>query len=618
MKKISFFVYANIALTALFTLLSLSFHADISLVAFPVSLLFTLLLAYMTVVRLLRKEGVVQLPAIRHALQYEPFVYISAFVLRRAGNAAPPFVLDLAGALVWVSLTLVSCVLLFLLREKAVPALGRWSEIPVEKPACTTIRSTVRRVGIELLEWADALVQAVFMIILLNIFLFQLYEIPSESMVPAFLIKDRVFVFKTLAGPKFPLSAVELPCFQNYKRGDIVVFRNPHYRTDRKAEVKTVLSQFVYMLTFTLVKTNTDENGELKADPLVKRVVGQPGEQLMLMDGKLYVRTAESGEFREEPADASWAAWNLNELSAAERAKVEWLPVSEDEYRSTLAVEAERRSLDLAAAKDECMRLAALFSVLARGGRVDADKVQALFPADKLAFYKSYSETYNLFDGYTGIIDGRLVRGEEGIVDLTVKLLSMDGGSQWFTDFMTSWYQNLDNLSSYTEDGAVSGSHLVGGNLYADSLFRLNVMVKLAAGRIILRQAELFLSGAADSGSLMNDEKLVRLYEQAQALTDYIFDMDQRNMPVFPADDEAGNPRYLPAGCYFMMGDNRYNSLDMRHSYTRHQVPLYAQDAYSMSYYTNIEPQAVDRGLILGKAGLRFWPPKRFALPGSF
>ena len=125
MKKISFFVYANIALTALFTLLSLSFHADISLVAFPVSLLFTLLLAYMTVVRLLRKEGVVQLPAIRRALQYEPFVYISAFVLRRAGNAAPPFVLDLAGALVWVSLTLVSCVLLFLLREKAVPALGR-------------------------------------------------------------------------------------------------------------------------------------------------------------------------------------------------------------------------------------------------------------------------------------------------------------------------------------------------------------------------------------------------------------------------------------------------------------------------------------------------------------
>ena len=106
-------------------------------------------------------------------------------------------------------------------------------------------------------------------VLLVNIFIFQLYEIPSESMVPEFLIKDRVVVFKTPSGPKFPLSDVGLPAFRSYKRGDIVVFRNPHYETTRKSEVKTLFLR-LFMLTFTKVNLNVDEYGEMKADPLVK------------------------------------------------------------------------------------------------------------------------------------------------------------------------------------------------------------------------------------------------------------------------------------------------------------------------------------------------------------
>ncbi|HBG66982.1 MAG TPA: signal peptidase I [Treponema sp.] len=614
MKKLTFFIYLNIVLAMLFSLLCISFHADISLAAFPLALLFTLLLSYILIVRLLRTEGNIKLAGIRRALQYEPFVFISAFVMQRAGQSAIPFWLDLAGALVWVALVVVSFVLQFLLGERSFPALGRWTEIPVEKPSFSNFANAVRRVGIELLEWVDALVWGMFMIMLLNIFLFQLYEIPSESMVPAFLIKDRVFVFKTFAGPKFPLSSVALPYIQHYKRGDIVVFRNPHYSSERKDELKSFLSQFVFMLTLTLVRTNTDENGELKADPLVKRVVGLPGEQLMLMDGKLYVRTAETGEFREEAADSSWAAWNLNEQPASIKAKIEWLPVSSEEYQDTLAVEADRRALDLVAARAECELLAVRFAALARGGAADAETVRSLIPAEQLQFIKTYSFTYNIFDGYTGISDGHLVR-EGGISDVALKLLSADGGSQWFTDFMTGWYGGLGELGSYTESGAVTGSHLVGGDLYQDSLFRLNVMVKLAAGRLILRHAELFLGGSAD-GATLNDEELFRLYGEARKLTSYIFDMDQRNMPVFPANDADGNPSYIPSFCYFMMGDNRYNSLDMRHSYSKRFMPLFAQDEYSMGYYTNIEAQYVERSRILGRAGLRFWPPSRFALLG--
>ena len=61
MKKLTFFIYLNIVLAMLFSLLCISFHADISLAAFPLALLFTLLLSYILIVRLLRTEGNIKL-----------------------------------------------------------------------------------------------------------------------------------------------------------------------------------------------------------------------------------------------------------------------------------------------------------------------------------------------------------------------------------------------------------------------------------------------------------------------------------------------------------------------------------------------------------------------------
>ena len=92
------------------------------------------------------------------------------------------------------------------------------------------------------------------------------------------------------------LGCLQARCAQ-YKKGDVVVLRNPHYRIDRKSEVKTVVSQIISMLTLTTVNLNTDENGQLKADPLVKRIVGQPGEQLVMQDGVLYYRTKDNDTF---------------------------------------------------------------------------------------------------------------------------------------------------------------------------------------------------------------------------------------------------------------------------------------------------------------------------------
>ena len=142
-------------------------------------------------------------------------------------------------------------------------------------------------------EWLEAFVFAAFWVLLVHVFLFQLYEIPSESMVPTFLEHERVMVAKLPNGPKFPLSNVGLPPFKKLERGDIAVLRNPRYERTRANEVKSTFSQMLYMLTLTSVNIDKyDDQGRLKADPLVKRIIGMPGEKLMMVNDVVYVKAS--------------------------------------------------------------------------------------------------------------------------------------------------------------------------------------------------------------------------------------------------------------------------------------------------------------------------------------
>lgn len=598
MKKMTVWMYINGVLGVVFTFLCLSFHADISLVAFPLSLVFTGAIVFFCIMKLLRQNEPKFINTARKLLQYQPFVYLTSFVFQRAGAKETPYVLDLIMVFVWIAVTVSSFVVLHYLNEKRVYTLNKnWEKYHKDNPVVKV--HGIKRVGIEALEWIDALVQAVYTILIINIFFFQLYEIPSESMVPEFLIKDRVAVFKTLAGPKFPLSDVGLPYIKKYDRGDIVVLRNPHYTNDRKSQVKTFVSNFVYMATLTLVNTNKDEYGNVKYDPLVKRLTGLPGEQLMMMDGSLYSRTKESSQFKKVVEDEKWAAWDLNSLPSRTKAKIELIPMNTDDTKETLDIEEKRRSLDMVSASLECNALVKEFNSYANGGDASADEVKSLYADDDLTMYSLFSKINND----------------------TVNLLSVKGGKQWFTEFMTDWQNEAGDLSKLKEldaDGNVilEGDSLVGGDLYTDSNFRLDVMAKLLYGRLVVRNAQLIASKTPVK-EWSDDEKRNEILYQAQILYKYIERLDQRNMPVFPANDASGGAQYIPQNCYFMMGDNRYNSLDLRHSYTQTLVSLSTHDDLSVKYNTNMAPQYVNRTMVLGKASFRFWPLSRMGVPGK-
>ena len=560
-KKRKLLIIIELAAAALFTLLNLSFHADISLLAFPLALAYTAVTCWFLFKKLFIDTDGTHIYAAIKLNEYLPYFLFITFIVRRAGNYGTPFVVDLFAVISWF----VIFVLAYLNSRCLYPAKNQkivegWSVVPPERKF-----KGGAKVVFEIVDWIDAFFWSIFTVLIFQIFLMQLYEIPSESMVPTFLVKDRVFVSKIDCGPKFPLTDVGLPDFRKYKRGDTIVLRNPHYSLDRKSEVKTVTSQLIYMFSLMTVNLNKDADGELKADPLVKRITGLPGEQLVMQDGTLYRRTNASDVFEPVSLDAKYATWNLNAVNSKLKPYIQHFPFNAEEYQKMLDFEEKRRNYDLAAAEFQANELALQVKKLSSPVKKSA------------AFTKPSMAEYNLFNNAD---------------TLAKDILTKENGADWFESFITSWIPAKNEIR----------------DLYAESNYRLNVMTKITLGKMIVEYARI-ISNGADQKSLADNTLLSELYDEAETLNWYIqILLDERNMPVFPANDSQGNPQYIPANCYFMMGDNRFNSLDLRHSYEQKETALTSDDSLSVTYYSMMAPQYINKKYIVGKPVFRFWP----------
>ena len=563
-KKYRLLTFIEFGAGALFTLLNISLHADISLLAFPIALIYFGLTCWFVVKKLIIDTDGTHIYAGIKLNEYLPYVFFITFILRRAGNEGTAFVTDVFAVISWFIVFILAYMnsrVLYPAKNKAI--VQGWNVVPVEKKFKGTAR-----IIFEFVDWIDAFIWSIFTVLIFQIFLMQLYEIPSESMVPTFLVKDKVFVSKIDCGPKFPLTDVGLPDFRKYKRGDTIVLRNPHYSMDRKSEVKTVSSQLLYMLTIMQVNLNKDSHGELKSDPLVKRITGLPGEQLVMQDGTLYRRTAGNDVFEPVAQDLKYAAWNLNAVNKKVRPYIQYFPFTADEYQQMIDFEESRRNYDLTAAEFQAYEISRRLKKL------------AVINKDTGTFSKPSVFEYNLF---------------ANVNRLTKNLLSQEGGIDWFESFMTSWIPQKDAVR----------------DIYAESNFKLNVMTKITLGKIVVEYAQLITDGISED-QWGQDTELVELYNNAELLDWYIGMLDERNMPVFPANDADGNPVYIPENCYFMMGDNRFNSLDLRHAYEQKETALTKDDPLSVTYYSLMAPQYINKKYIIGKPVFRFLPLGRF------
>ncbi len=147
----------------------------------------------------------------------------------------------------------------------------------------------------ELLGWLDALVFGVVVVLLINQFLFQLFVIPSPSMVETLNVKDRVFVSKAIYGIELYPYGPKILNSRKPDRDDIITFYNPTYKN--KGSIASILSRALYMITFGLVNIEKNENGNPAEWLLVKRSAGKSGDTVTFENGEALIKASGTSNY---------------------------------------------------------------------------------------------------------------------------------------------------------------------------------------------------------------------------------------------------------------------------------------------------------------------------------
>jgi signal peptidase I len=96
----------------------------------------------------------------------------------------------------------------------------------------------------ELREYAESILVAIGVALMLRAFVVEAFKIPSGSMLPTLQLQDHIFVNKLAYGPSVPFTGVRLFADMPPHRGDIMVFEEPFPAMGKKPEdfIKRVIA----------------------------------------------------------------------------------------------------------------------------------------------------------------------------------------------------------------------------------------------------------------------------------------------------------------------------------------------------------------------------------------
>lgn len=463
-------------------------------------------------------------------------------------------------------------------------------------------------------EALDPLMWAILWVLIINNSLFQLYQIPSSSMVPEFLEQDRVVASKLLSGPRIPLTNFYLPEISKPKAGQIVTFNNPKV-DDPTSDLKyknvftRIFQPFVFMLTFANIDIDADENGYPKARQLVKRVIAVPGEKLCIVNDKVYKKTKDMDWtlMSEIPGEKEWGRADLFELDNKISGTQYINPAlrAELDEAANLALNSNIKDIEELLVSEKAQFLDNLTSI---------DKITFL---NTLMSYNRQNVT-KVTDMLTDLEEsyGQMMRVNRATASNSAKSTLVNTFNQNLDDYIK--YILIDKVNDLGYIVQQDRSEII-KNFYTSLelpndpspydifITKLDGLEKLNSLKLyneILKSGEF----KVDSTTLHN-LKIISLYTNGLQYIQSFFGAG--NLPEFP----AGEGNYIPEDEYFLLGDNRYNSLDSRMGDSPTEFSLDKNNSeYSDKIIVGWDPHTYNEKYIHGKVRVILFPFNHFKL----
>lgn len=477
-------------------------------------------------------------------------------------------------------------------------------------------------------DWIDIILQAVLIVMLINQFLFQMYVIPSESMVPTFLKGDMVVVDKFIYGSQIPLTKWKIPSPFSPKSGDVVVYLNPEtYDKNSDVYFKNVFARifqpFLYRLSFTKIDIDKKENGDPKERFIVKRMIAGNGEKICILNNEVYKKKENQ-------------KWEKMSVTAKEYGHVDLY------YEDNAGMDAQKMTKEIRAILNEandCFlkkmenesdlinKLRDEKNVLLSRLRNEGD-----LSALKNNLFKFLSENKSHFEQLkNSVIIPFFINSEKTYYQLTAadyneNEVKLKYGLENY-DFIAVYrtlanvYEELKNVDRI-QDSAIKDDilHSDDESPYTSYMKSLNVVYKtevLTLLNAFLKTGRVDIQAATEDN--INMLKYLSIYidgfEMVSRSTSWdtpefysFFELSQ--FPDYPTDN------FLDNGEYFLLGDNRYNSLDCRFGEAQNTFYLDPDDNgfFAKKVKLSWDAHTINKNFVLGKARLTYFPFNRMGI----
>jgi len=433
-------------------------------------------------------------------------------------------------------------------------------------------------------------------------------------------------------GPQIPLTKWKIPSLFNPKIGDIVVFINPEI-DDRSSEISynsvfaRVFHPFIYMLTLSLVDIDKKADGTPKERFIVKRLIAGEDEKICMVNDRVYKKNRNS---------KSWDLFKVNGLKNYGQNDFEYGRV--DLYHDNKNMDFQVMTKAL---RDH------ITSVENTIDKISVDTLQKSIEEEKSLLLKNLSGSKKLIvaDQIKFFLETNRSNAFELLEKISYDYMLLSSVN--YRKVVNSEIQNientfnksLENYINFTTYNLVREINFIAlsngltidyikNNLISDieikntdspfTIFmkKTNSYYKLMIIRsinLLFSNSEKILNMQSDSENL--SDNLLAFYKlslylngiEGTVLKDLF---NYRNFKDYPYSEDD----YIERGNYFMMGDNRYNSADMRFKRNvRSKFYLDSNDSslFSKSVISDWSGHTVKERHILGKAVLIYYPLER-------